>query len=109
MTDLLWWVLQPSSLLLVLLLFGWLAALFGRTGLARRSIALTLLAVVGVRLALGGFFWLGLFAMAATFVHQQALIRQRERSRCFQAFLNNHWSGLLVFAGIALSLWPSAG
>jgi uncharacterized SAM-binding protein YcdF (DUF218 family) len=43
-TDLLWWALQPSSLLLALLLLGWLAALFGRTGVARRTIALTLLA-----------------------------------------------------------------
>lgn len=48
MTDLLWWVLQPSSLLLLLLAFGWLAALFGRTGLARKSIALTLLAWLAV-------------------------------------------------------------
>ncbi|MDR5899420.1 4-hydroxybenzoate octaprenyltransferase [Halomonas vilamensis] len=89
------------------------AVLFGRAdrliiGLLQLA-TLLLLAAVGWRLALGGFFWLGLAAMAATFVHQQALIRHRERSRCFQAFLNNHWSGLVVFAGIALSLWPSAG
>jgi len=47
--------------------------------------------------------------MAATFVYQQWLIRGRERDRCFQGFLNNFWSGLLVFAGIALSLWPAVG
>lgn len=70
---------------------------------------LALLAWVGVRVGLGGFFWLGLAGMAATFVHQQRLIRHRERDACFQAFLNNHWSGLLVFAGIALSWWPMAG
>ncbi|MCE8017317.1 4-hydroxybenzoate octaprenyltransferase [Halomonas sp. MCCC 1A17488] len=70
---------------------------------------LALLGWVGWRLGLGVFFWLGLTGMAATFVHQQFLIRRRERDRCFQAFLNNHWSGLLVFAGIALSLWPAAG
>ncbi|KPQ30762.1 MULTISPECIES: 4-hydroxybenzoate octaprenyltransferase [unclassified Halomonas] len=70
---------------------------------------LALLAWVGARVGLGGFFWLGLAGMAATFIHQQRLIRQRERDPCFQAFLNNHWSGLLVFAGIALSWWPIAG
>ncbi|SDM91224.1 4-hydroxybenzoate octaprenyltransferase [Vreelandella arcis] len=70
---------------------------------------LALLAWVGLRVGLGGFFWLGLAGMAATFVHQQRLIRHRERDPCFQAFLNNHWSGLLVFAGIALSWWPIAG
>ncbi|MGE6606219.1 4-hydroxybenzoate octaprenyltransferase [Halomonas sp. NPDC076908] len=70
---------------------------------------LTLLAWVGWRMELGGFFWLGLAAMAVTFVYQQRLIRHRERDACFQAFLNNHWSGLLIFAGIALSWWPAAG
>ncbi|PMR80639.1 4-hydroxybenzoate octaprenyltransferase [Halomonas urumqiensis] len=69
-------------------------------------LTLALLSWAGLRLALGGYFWLGLAAMAATFVHQQALIRKRDRDRCFQAFLNNHWSGLVVFAGLALSLWP---
>ncbi|QOR40656.1 4-hydroxybenzoate octaprenyltransferase [Billgrantia diversa] len=72
-------------------------------------VTLGLLGWVGWRLGLGVFFWLGLAGMAATFVHQQFLIRERERERCFQAFLNNHWSGLLVFAGIALSLWPVTG
>jgi 4-hydroxybenzoate polyprenyltransferase len=70
---------------------------------------LALLIWVGLMASLGGFFWLGVVGMAATFAHQQRLIVHRERDRCFQAFLNNHWSGLLVFAGIALSEWPVAG
>lgn len=70
---------------------------------------LALLAWVGFRVGLGGFFWLGLAAMAATFVYQQRLIVHRERDACFQAFLNNHWSGLVLFAGLALSYWPVAG
>ena len=52
---------------------------------------------------------LGWLAMGATFVHQQRLIKSRDRDRCFQAFLNNHWSGLLLFAGLGLSLYPSLG
>jgi len=87
------------------------AVLFGRAdrlmiGLLQ-GLTLALLAWAGAWLALGGFFWLGLAGMAATFVHQQWLIRERDRDRCFRAFLNNHWSGLLVFAGVALSLWPT--
>ncbi|MCH4811373.1 4-hydroxybenzoate octaprenyltransferase [Vreelandella neptunia] len=74
-----------------------------------QAATLLLLAWVGWRVDLGGFFWLGLVAMAATFLHQQRLIRHRERDACFQAFLNNHWSGLLIFAGIALSWWPVVG
>ena len=89
------------------------AVLFGRADRpmigALQLVTLGLLAWVGLRLGLGGFFWLGLAAMATTFVHQQRLIRHRQRERCFQAFLNNHWSGLLVFAGIGLSLWPGQG
>ncbi|MFM9270286.1 4-hydroxybenzoate octaprenyltransferase [Halomonas elongata] len=89
------------------------AVLFGRAdklmiGLLQ-LVTLALLAWVGRSLGLGGFFWLGLASMAATFVHQQRLIHGRERDRCFQAFLNNHWSGLLVFAGIGLSWWPNLG
>ncbi|WP_348827324.1 4-hydroxybenzoate octaprenyltransferase [Halomonas sp. RT37] len=89
------------------------AVLFGRWD--TRIIALLQLATLGLLawagslLALGGFFWLGWLAMGATFVHQQRLIKSRDRDRCFQAFLNNHWSGLLLFAGLGLSLYPSLG
>ncbi|MDN7132120.1 4-hydroxybenzoate octaprenyltransferase [Halomonas sp. MC140] len=72
-------------------------------------VTLLLLAWVGWRVGLGGFFWLGLVGMAATFLHQQRLIFHRARDACFQAFLNNFWSGLFIFAGIALSWWPVAG
>lgn len=86
------------------------AVLFGRADRLMISLlqglTLAVLAWAGLRLGLGGLFWLGLAAMAATFMHQQMLIRERDRDRCFQAFLNNHWSGLVLFAGIALSLWP---
>jgi 4-hydroxybenzoate polyprenyltransferase len=33
--------------------------------------------------------------------YQQWLIRGRERDACFRAFLNNHWFGAAVFAGLA--------
>ncbi len=86
------------------------AVLFGRAdkliiGLLQ-LITLALLAWVGVRLGLGGFYWLGLGAMGAIFIYQQWLIRKRDRERCFRAFLNNYWAGLVVFAGLALNLWP---
>ena len=87
------------------------AVLFGRfdrvmIGLLQ-VITLMLLAVVGSRLALGGFFWLGLLAMGLIFIYQHWLIRDRSRERCFQAFLNNNWAGMVLCAGIVLELWPS--
>ncbi len=50
----------------------------------------------------GRWYDAGLIAGAAIFAYQQRLIRQREPARCFQAFNNNHYFGLVVFIGLAL-------
>lgn len=91
------------------------AILFGRhdrliIGLLQLSM-LALLADVGRRAGLGLVFGGGLLAGAGLFVYQQWVIRDRERPQCFRAFLNNHWFGAAVFAGIALDylLLPSPG
>ena len=60
------------------------------------------LAWVGVREALGHWYWLGLVAAGLLFLRQQWLIREREPTACFVAFLNNHWIGVAVFVGLAL-------
>jgi 4-hydroxybenzoate polyprenyltransferase len=44
----------------------------------------------------------GLIAGAAFFVWQQWLIRHRDRDACLQAFQNNQYFGIAVFAGILL-------
>ena len=50
-------------------------------------------------------FWmgLGLSAAAAQVLWHLALIRDRSRDGCFKAFRLNHWIGLSLFAGVALS------
>ena len=83
------------------------AVLFGRADILMIVLLqLSTLALAGAGRCpprvLGGFFWLGLGAMAAIFVYQFTLIRGRDRDRCFQAFLNNHWAGLVMFR------WPGA-
>ncbi|WP_445620330.1 4-hydroxybenzoate octaprenyltransferase [Kushneria sp. Sum13] len=87
------------------------AVLFGRMDLiiqgALQVLMLLLLAVVGSLAGLDGFYWAALIAIAAVFVHQQRLCRTRTREGCFQAFLNNHWVGVLLFAGIALATWQA--
>jgi 4-hydroxybenzoate polyprenyltransferase len=60
------------------------------------------LAWVGAREALGHWYWLGLVAASLLFLRQQWLIREREPTACFVAFLNNHWIGVAVFVGLAL-------
>ena len=54
----------------------------------------------GVR---GLWLWLGLAAAAAQVTWHLALIRDRSRDGCFKAFRLNHWIGLSLFAGVALS------
>ena len=60
------------------------------------------LSIAGAILDLGYGYGFGLLAMAALFIHQGMLTRSRQRESCFQAFLSNHWAGLLVLIGIVL-------
>lgn len=87
------------------------AVLFGRMDLviqgALQVLMLLLLAVVGQLAGLDGFYWASLAAIAVVFGYQQWLCRSRSREGCFQAFLNNHWVGILLFAGIALATWQA--
>ena len=86
------------------------AILFGRfdkliIGLLQLS-TLLLLSLVGLRMGLDGAFYWSLLIAGALFVHQQKLIAERQRERCFQAFLNNNYVGLVIFIGIALNMLP---
>jgi len=68
-------------------------------------LTLMLLVALGSRLALGSYYDLGLLCAAGLFLYQQILIRQRDRDRCFQAFLNNNWVGMVIFIGLFLDYW----
>jgi 4-hydroxybenzoate polyprenyltransferase len=50
-----------------------------------------------------GFYLGAIFLAALQALWHGRLIRQRQRDDCFKAFRLNHWLGLTVFAGIALS------
>lgn len=63
---------------------------------------LALLFSVGDILAFGWPYQLSLVAAAGFFCYQQILIAGRERERCFQAFLNNHYVGLIIFIGVTV-------
>lgn len=80
------------------------AILFGKSdkkvvGLLQIT-SLGLLYTVGELLAFGWPYHLALVISAGFFSYQQMLIVNRERAKCFQAFLNNHFVGLIVFIGI---------
>ncbi len=60
------------------------------------------LLLIGHRADPSGFYYLGLTAASVFAAYQQYLIRDRKRELCFQAFLNNNWFGLMLFAGVFL-------
>ena len=62
---------------------------------------LVILAGIGMWLRLGVYYYLGLAGAAGLMGYHYFLIRERERLRCFHAFLHNNWVGAAIFAGIA--------
>lgn len=69
---------------------------------------LATLLMAGNRAELGYWFVAGVIGAGLLSAWQQYLIRGRERTPCFRAFLNNNWLGAVVFAGIVLDYWMSA-
>lgn len=51
----------------------------------------------------GPFYNVALIAVVWLFLFQQLKIINRDREKCFQAFLRNNWVGLTVFVGIFLN------
>jgi 4-hydroxybenzoate polyprenyltransferase len=51
-----------------------------------------------------GWLWLALALATAQALWHGWLIRHRERGPCFLAFRMNHWLGMTVFLGVALSV-----
>jgi len=56
--------------------------------------------LVGDQLDLGHYYYLSLALAAGLSIYQQHLIRLREPSACFRAFLNNNWVGAVIFLGL---------
>ncbi len=54
----------------------------------------------------GPFFYIGIGISVIFSIYQQYLIRDRDEKKCFQAFLNNHWLGMVIFIGIFLNYLP---
>ena len=68
-----------------------------------------LLIMLAIYQAVEATLWayVGLTLASCLFVYQQKLIHDRNRDNCFKAFLNNHYVGLLIFLGLAISIWLS--
>ena len=81
------------------------AILFGRYDVAAVMLCygamLAVLVMLGMRLHMGVYYYLGLGAAALLMLYHYTLIRGRERAACFKAFMHNNWVGGVIFAGIA--------
>ena len=73
--------------------------------MASHTIFLAMLAVIGWWQFLGIFYYAGLVVAAVLVYYQYTLIRSRDRTACFKAFLNNNWVGCAIFVGLAADLY----
>ena len=71
-------------------------------------VTLLLLTLTGRLLGLGYAYYMGLALAASVAIHHYFLIRQREKTNCFKAFLANNWFGFSVFMGLAAQYLMSA-
>jgi len=83
------------------------AILFGRSDRLvigfLQILFVVLLMHIGFLFQLPTIYFFGLFLTSMLFFYQQWLIKNRDPGNCFKAFLNNHWIGMIIFAGIFLS------
>ena len=79
------------------------AITFGRFDVAAVMICygltLALLGWVGLTTGGGLFFMAGLAVAAGIMGYHYTLIRERDRPKCFKAFLHNNWVGAAIFVG----------
>lgn len=63
------------------------------------------LVLVGINTNMSWIYYLGLSVASIFFIYQQVLIKHRFPDRCFYAFLNNNYFGMVVFIGIFTHYW----
>ena len=71
-------------------------------GIIQALVIITLI-MIGRQAQLGATYYFGLGIASCFFIYQLKLIWGRKPERCMQAFLNNNWFGLIIFAGIFLN------
>ncbi len=65
-----------------------------------QMLTLALLIWVGLLSHLGTFYFIGILIAAILLAYQHYMIVDRNPKRCLQAFLHNHWVGMVIFFGI---------
>lgn len=82
------------------------AITFGRFDVAAvmlcYALAFSLIAAVGAAAGRGVWFFGGLLVACGIAGYHYTLIRERDRARCFKAFLHNNWIGATIFAALVI-------
>jgi len=73
--------------------------------MASQALFLGLMAWVGWRQSMHVPYFAGLAIAVILAIRQYRLIRGRDRSACFKAFVDNNWLGFAVFAGTAVDFY----
>ena len=66
------------------------------------AVALLTFLTIGWQAGLRTWFIAGWLVAVGCALYHYSLIRERDRMRCFAAFLHNNWLGAALFAGVAL-------
>jgi 4-hydroxybenzoate polyprenyltransferase len=59
--------------------------------------------LIGSKAGLNEYFYLSILLASGLIVWQIFYCRNRDAEKCFKAFLNNNWVGLIIFCGILMS------
>lgn len=64
-------------------------------------VMLGIFTLIGIHLNLGIFYFAGVVVALGLIVKQYQLIKNRQQTHCFKAFLDNNWIGGAIFLGLA--------
>ena len=83
------------------------AIFFGEADLQITGIIQTMfifgMLLVGAKFDLNYFFYVSIFIASLLIVWQIYYCKNREPQKCFKAFLNNNWVGMIIFCGILVA------
>jgi len=67
-----------------------------------QSVVILLWLMVGYLESMSILYYIGVMMAALLVLYQIVLIRDRNTERCFKAFLNNNYLGLVIFVGVII-------
>ncbi len=70
--------------------------------MACHAMFITIMVFIGQWQQMGLAYYTALVVAAGLMLYQYILIKNRDRTLCFKAFLHNNWVGLVIFVGIVL-------